>query len=191
MNNPNPVTGVPKWLSRTIVALLAAQVALLWTHGSMLQRQHNDLQSLREDVQSLADSLDQEQQDGLDDGTGQDGSGSATADPAVPVPVRQARRPRARHRAPALLRVQDPGKEPSEGGEQAAKELADSRQSGKDAVAKARKTQEQLSITENYRKAEEKAALEGAYKRWLPWIAFGAAAGLAAMVMRAWLNRRS
>ena len=184
---PKPASTVPKWLGRTIVTLLAAQLALLWTHGSMLQRQHEDLQSLREDIQSLTDSLDQEQ-DGWDDGSGQDGS--PAVDPAL-VPARRLRHPRPRHGRPALLRVQDPGNPPADGEDQGAKDMAETRKSAQDAVAQAHKVQEQLSIAENYRKAEEKAKVEGEFKRWAPWVAFIGAVGVAAMMLRGWLRNRS
>jgi hypothetical protein len=184
---PKPAPSIPRWLSRTVVTLLAAQLALLWTHGSMLQRQHEDLQSLRDDIQALSESLDQEQ-DGWDDGSGQDGN--SAADPAL-VPARRLRHLRARKGRPALLRVQDPGEQPSGSDQQAAKDLADSLKSGKDAVAQARKVQSQLSIEENYRKAEEKAKAEGEFKRWLPWAAFLGAVGAGAMMLRGWLRTRS
>ena len=184
--NPGPpaTPPLPTWLGRTVVILLALQVGLLWTHGSLLQRQHDDLQALREDVQALADNLDQNQ-----DGTDADG-----ADPdASPVRNRLLRRS-ARHRprrgAPALVRVQDPAKDP-DADEQGAKDLESSRRSGQDAVAKARQVQGQLSIAENIRKADEKAALQHEGNRWLPWLAFGGAAGLLGLVARAWLRRRS
>ena len=68
MSEPqSPSTG-PTWLNRGVILLLALQVGLLWTHGSMLQRQHDDIQGLRDDVQSLAESLDQE--DGWDSSEG-------------------------------------------------------------------------------------------------------------------------
>jgi hypothetical protein len=188
MNEPRPAPAVPKWLSRTVVALLAAQLGLLWTHGSMLQRQHDDLMALREDVQALSDSLDQEQ-DGLDDNGGQDSNPAAYPGAA---PAHRVRHLRGRRGRSALLRVQDPAPEPSDAGDQqGAKDLANVRKSAQDAVAQAHKVQEQLSLTENYRKAEEKAKAEGEFKRWLPWAACLGAVGVAAMMLRGWLRSRS
>jgi len=181
---PNPAPVIPRWVGRTVITLLALQVGLLWTHGSLLQRQHDDLQALREDVQALADSLDQNQ-DGWDgDGTDQDAS------PARSRYLRRGAGRRLRRGPAGLVRVQDPAQAP-DADDQGAKDLAASRQSGQDAVAKARRVQGQLSISENIRKADEKAALEREGNRWLPWLAFGGAAGVLAVVVRAWLRRRS
>jgi len=196
MSEPTPTPSLPGWLSRTLVVLLVVQVALLWTHGSMLQRQHDDLEALRGDVQALADSLDQDQ-DGWDaDGGDQDASPVRRAVPRPsrvrPGSVRAFRRHGLRPGRPALLRVQDPAKAPADPEEQQpAKELDASRKSAQEAVAKARQVQGQLSITENIRKADERAALEGAGSRWLPWLAFGGAAAVLALLGRAWFRRRS
>lgn len=182
MSQSNPVPALPRWLSVSIVLLLAAQVGLLWTHGRMLQRQHEDIQALREDVQNLADDL-YEDQDGWD----------SSEDDPNPRPVR-ALRPRPHPRAAvrrggrlapaAYLQAQ------GEGDEATRKELDATRQSGKDAVAKARKVQGQLSWEENARKAEEKAKLEGAGHSWVTWTWAATGAAVAALAVRALLRRR-
>ena len=184
--NPGPPAAPhpPKWLGRAVVTLLALQVGLLWTHGSLLQRQHDDLQALREDVQALADTLDQNQ-----DGAGADGT-DPDASPVRNRHLRRGARHRLRRGPAALVRVQDPAKAP-DADDQGAKDIEASRKSGQEAVAKARTVQGQLSISENIRKADEKAALEHEGNRWLPWLAFGGAAGLLGVVARAWLRRRS
>ena len=178
MSETRPAPVVPKWLSRTVVTLLALQVGLLWTHGSLLQRQHDDLQALREDVQALAESLDQDQDP--DDG---DAAG-ARARPARAVP-----RHRGRVRRVAFQQAEaprDPAADPSD--QTAAQELDAARRSGQEAVAQARDAQEKLSISENARKAEAAAqASAGARRTWL-WA--GAGAVLLVLAGRALLRRR-
>jgi hypothetical protein len=77
MNDPSSPSNGSIWLSRSVVVLLALQVGLLWTHGSMLQRQHDDIQALREDVQAMAESLDD--QDEWDSSQGDPGASPARA----------------------------------------------------------------------------------------------------------------
>jgi hypothetical protein len=161
------------------VILLVLQLGLLWTHGSMLQRQHDDLQALREDVQDLADSLDQDQDQ-------QDWDTTGAARPARMRPGLRAHRPfgglvRARHQAPAA--------DPDSGDRAAAQELDASRRSAQEAVAQARDTQQKLSVPEAFRKAEARSALNaaGAGRRWL----WGLAVALLALTgLRAVLRRR-
>jgi|GEM_PF-376109 ElaB/YqjD/DUF883 family membrane-anchored ribosome-binding protein len=178
MSEPQPDPVIPKWLSRSVVSLLAVQVALLWTHGSLLQRQHDDIQALREDVQALADSLDQDWDDDQ-------------ADPQ-PHPARWARHHQGR--APvrsAYLQAQDPAKAPAEEGDPALKKDLDSvRQSEQDAIAKAHEAQEKLSIQANIDKAEAKAAQEKAADAWKPWLWVGLSAAAVALLARAVLRRR-
>jgi ElaB/YqjD/DUF883 family membrane-anchored ribosome-binding protein len=174
MNAPRP-TPFPQWLSISIVVLLAAQVGLLWTHGSLLQRQHEDIQDLREDVQSLADDLYQDP-DGSDSG-----DGDAGLSPARLLHHHRRRRPvRA-----AWAQAQG---EPDDAARQ---ELEASRQSGRDAVAKARKVQDQVSWSVNAQKAEDRAKAqetESNGRTWM-WLATGVAA--AALMIRLKLRRRA
>jgi hypothetical protein len=163
-----------KWSSRSVIALLTLQVGLLWIHGSLIQRQHDDIQALRGDVQALADSLDQDQDD--DDTTGA---------------ARPVRSPVGRHgrvRRVAFQQAPEPpraaAEPPDPGDSAAAQELEAAKRSAQEAVAKARDTQEKMSIPENIRLADEKARLAAAGKHgppW-PWIGAGAAAVLALWV---------
>lgn len=182
MSEPQPVPVIPKWLSRSVVTLLTVQVALLWTHGSLLQRQHDDIQSLREDVQALADSLDQNW-----DG---DESGAETQ----AHPARWAHRPGHHPVRAARLRTQAPGKAPADEGDPALKDLQkdlDSvRQSEQDALAKARDAQEKLSLQANLGKAEAKADREAAAEPWKPWLWVAAATAAAATLARSLYRRR-
>lgn len=174
-------TPVPRWLSVSILALLTAQVGLLWTHGSMLQRQHEDIQALREDVQSLADDLYQDQEGG-DPGANDEG---ASAQPARMV----------RHRRPGHRRVawiQAPSAPADEGDpalKEARKDLDTSLQSGKEAVAKARKTQDQLSWSVNAQKAEEAARMQDAADKGRTWMWVATAVAAAALMLRLKLRR--
>ncbi|MGA2079510.1 MAG: hypothetical protein ABSH53_02680 [Holophaga sp.] len=183
MSQPNPTPAYPKWLSVSIVVLLTAQVALLWTHGSMLQRQHEDIQDLREDLQSLAEDLYQDQ----------DGWDSNEEDPN-PQPTAMVRHHRPGRSVRAAW-MQGQGQQPASGEgedaqEQAAKKDLDAaRQSGQEAVAKAHKVQEQLSLTENARKAEEKAKIMAEGESWRIWMWVGACLAAAALMLRLRLRR--
>jgi hypothetical protein len=176
MSETQPAPVVPKWLSRTVVTLLALQVGLLWTHGSLLQRQHDDIQALREDVQALADSLDQDDWDSSDIG---------------PHPARFARRQGGGMVRTAYLRAEEAGKD--EGDQElkdTQKDLANARQSALDAVAKARATQEKMSISAAIDKAEAKAKLQAEGDTWKPWLWVGVAVVAVALMVRAILRRR-
>jgi len=177
MSTPNPAPGIPKWLSRSIVTLLVVQVALLWTYGSLLQRQHDDIQALREDVQDLADSLDQDQDQDWDSNESE----------AQPHPARWAGH---RHRPARAAYLQAPSDEADPALKDLKKDLDSTRQSEQDALAKARDVQEKLSYEENARKAELKARQEAAGKSRSPWLWAGAGAVAAALVLRAFYRRR-
>jgi hypothetical protein len=181
MSEPHPAPIIPKWLSRSVVTLLALQVGLLWVHGSLLQRQHDDLQALREDVQALADSLDQDQDEW-------DSSG------IEPNPARWAgHRGRPAARA-AYLRAEESGKAPEGEGDQALTELQkdmdQTRKSERDAVAKARDTQEKMSIQANIQKAEDKARAQADTDSWMPWVWGAVAVSVLALLVRAIFRRR-
>jgi hypothetical protein len=179
MNEPHPAPVLPKWLSRSVVILLALQVGLLWVHGSLLQRQHDDLMALREDVQALADSLDQNEDEWDSNGIG-------------PNPARWAGHRGHRTARAAYLRTEEAGKAPE--GDQALTELKKDtdqvRQSERDAVAKARDTQEKLSISANIQKAEDKARAEAVTHDWMPWVWSAVAATVLALLVRALFRRR-
>ncbi len=182
MSQPNPVPALPRWLSVSIVLLLTAQVGLLWVHGSMLQRQHEDIQALRDDVQNLAEDL-YEDEDGWDSNDDDPSPRPAHAAWTRHHPRTASRRGR---RAVPAAYLQAQG----EGDEETRKELDSTRQSGKDAVAQARKVQGQLSWTENARKAEEKARMEDAGHTWVTWLWVATGAAVAALAVRSFLRRR-
>jgi len=181
-STPDPApgcSGPSPWLGRSIVILLILQLGLLWTHGSMLQRQHDDLQALRADVQDLADSMDQDQDP-------QDWDTTGAARPARMRPGLRAHRPvgglvQARHQAPAA--------DPDPGDRAAGQELDAARRSAQDAVAQARDTQQKLSIPEAVRRAEARSALNaaGVSVRWF-WALGAVLVALAGF--RAFLRRR-
>ena len=177
MSDPKPAPVLPAWLSRAVVALLVVQVGLLWTHGSLLQRQHDDILALREDVQALADSLDQDQD-----------WDSNEADPS-PHPARWAEHHGGRKARAVLVRTATED-EPDPALKEAKKDLDATRKSQQDAIAKARDTQEKMSITANIEKAEAKARLETESESWQRWIWLGAAVAVAGLVVRAVLRRR-
>jgi ElaB/YqjD/DUF883 family membrane-anchored ribosome-binding protein len=178
MSDSNTPPVLPKWLSRSVVILLALQVGLLWTHGSLLQRQHDDIQSLREDVQALADSLDQDQDDG--------DSNEADSGPQ-PHAARWIRRKHKARVVRATYAAQDEG-------DPALKDLNNDqervRQSERDAIAKARDAQEKLSIQANIQKADAKAQREAQAQPWKPWLWVGGAAAAAILLGRSLYRRR-
>jgi hypothetical protein len=172
MNEPQPRPSVPSWIQGAVIMLLAAQVGMLWMHGSMLERQHTDLRALREDVQDLAESLD-DFQGSLDD------TGSGDLRPS---------RNRLHRAHPRIQRVRMEEPDPEEAQRQ---RVVDQRKAEKEAVAKARDVQEKLSLEANARKADEKAQAEAKAhpSNHLGW--FVAAAAVLALLVRAWLRRRN
>ena len=163
-------TQQPKWIKGGFFLVLTAQLALLWLQGMQLNRQHHDLAGLREDLQSLAENLEQHS------------SGSQETEEGY-APARSRRA----HRS-VYLRVhrQEEDKEASA----AAKELKESKESGQKAVKDARKVQSQLSISENAKKAEEKAKVKEAVSTWEMWALAAGAAVLVAFLVRGWLKTR-
>lgn len=164
------------WLGSVVVGLLVAQLGLAWVQGRLLHRQHQDIQGLREDIQSLVESLDQDTAD-------------TTAEEGSLAPARTKHRAR---RGPRFARAnyiaQEDSPDPAE--QSAKKDLEESKQSAQKAVKDAREIQQKLSISENIRKADEKAKLERAQNAWQKWIWIGLGAGLVALVVRSWLRRR-
>jgi hypothetical protein len=153
--------------------MLGMQLVLAWIHGSLLNRQHQDLVALREDIQVLADSLDPSNQ--------QDGTSDTEIDPARGHRIRVPRYQRVR-----LIQNPPPPNEE----DQARKDLEDSNASAKKAVSEAREVQSKLSIEENIRKADEKAKVESAENTWQKWLLVALGAGVLAVAIRSWLNRR-
>ena len=174
---PQPPSRMPSWLAPVVVALLTAQLAMLWIQGGLLHRQHQEIRDLRDDIQSLAESIDSIQSTD----TGTDGD-------FAPSSIRLNRdRPRLKR----IYRLQEtPPSTPQTDEERARKDLDASRASAQKAVSEAREVQSKLSIEENARKAEEKAKVERAQNAWQKWIWLALAAGFIAYVVRAWLRRR-
>lgn len=172
MSEAKQTLRVSPWLGGTVLTLLVLQMGLLWIQGTMLQRQHEDLLGLREDVQAMAETLDQE-------------PGAGDAEGGAPSPARW--RVRRQRRGP--VRAAWLQSEPDED-QRARKELEASKQSSREAVAKARDTQEKLSITEAIRRADDQAKVDAAAHKARPWLWAGAGLALLAMVIRAVLRRR-
>jgi len=165
------------WLGGSVVTLLVLQLGLLWIQGSQVQRQREDILGLREDVQAMADSLDEDQQGGVE------GDGR-------PVLVRMRGHGRVRgHRPARLARVTyfQARPDPDEG---ARKELDQAQRSAQEAVAKAREVQGQLSLSENARKAQEKAQVDAEGRKLRPWLWAGAGLALLAMLARSVIRKR-
>jgi hypothetical protein len=165
-------TVVPRWFLAAVIALLTVQVGMLWLHGSLLERQHADMAALREDVQDLADSLDEFQ--GTFDDTGSDGLSPSRWRHGV------------RHHAALRVRLDEP-QDPEDAQRKA---IENQRKAEKDAVAKARDLNEKLSITENARKADEKAKAEAATHPYRHLVWAGVALGVLALLLRSWARRR-
>lgn len=168
-SRPRPM--LPRWLAPAIVVLLFMQLVLAWVQGGLLHRQHKELLALREDVQVLTETLEE--------GLWQEDEIEGSLAPAY-------RRPRHG----ALQRVCLVQEVPPQEEEPAQKELQETTRSAQDAVKKAREAQSQLSIEENYRKAEEKKALESGSSRWQMWALVALGAGLLTLGVRAWLRSR-
>jgi hypothetical protein len=179
MSEPTSPIRPGRWLGPTIVILLAAQLCLVWLHGSLLNRQHQDLQDIRSEIANLSDTI----AEGQDDSSQEDEALSPALDLAVRPGHRVSRRlhhPRAR-----FVRVQDEGQD-AEGRNRELDELRKSQQSGQEAVAKGKKVRSILSIEENARKAEAKDKALGITRSWIP----GIVAVLAALGFVFWRLRR-
>lgn len=177
--NPEPRQGpsFPRGLGAAVVLLLALQLVLGYIQGGLLHRQHGELQSMRADLQDLAEALEQSQ--GATGGTvGEDNPWTFT------------QRPLTHRRAPRLLKVHRLSPEGDEATDQAKKDLQQARESAQKAVQDSRKVREQLSITENARKAEEKAKAEAAQNEWKKWSLGALVLVVLAFFLRSWLRRR-
>lgn len=160
----------PSWIQGAFALILTAQLALLWLQGMQLNRQHHDLAGLREDMQALAETLEQHS-----------GESQETEEGYAPA---RSRHPR---RSP-YLRVHR--QEEDKDAAAAAKELQASKESGQKAVKDARKVQSQLSLSENAKKAKEKAKVKEAVSNWEMWALAAGALVLGAFLVRGWLKSR-
>jgi lipoate-protein ligase A len=145
--------------------MLGIQLALLWAQGALLNRQQAELAAMRLEIRRLTIAVDAALL-----------PNEAPGAPAFPASSRSSR-PWA---AKAMFS--------EDGG--AGREMEKSKESAREAVKKARDAQEKISISENARKAEEKASAEQEKKKWTRWL--GAALLLAAIAFagNAWRNRK-
>jgi hypothetical protein len=174
MSEPKPTVRISPWLGGSVLTLLVLQLGMLWLQGSMVQRQRQDIQGLREDVQAMSDSLDEDSQ-----------SGDSPADGRLsPARLRSHRRRPARAVRAAYFQEQGDQQEAD-----ARKDLDKTMASAKEAVAKARDTQQKMSISENIRKADEKAKVEAEGQKFRPWLWGAAAVALLLMVARSLRKR--
>lgn len=195
--NDSPQPGRPGWISPTLVALLAAQVGLLWLCGGLLNRQNGEIMAMREDIQDLTEAVDNitsDQAPATEDGNFQPAASHLRARPAPP---------KHRHHAPHFQRasfgsgparanavLQDTQEKPQDEQDQAAKDIKEANESAKKAVAEARDTQQKLSLSENARKAEEKKKVESATASFLPIVYAAMAIGILAFIIgRVWRAR--
>ncbi|MBI4912117.1 MAG: hypothetical protein HY823_05225 [Acidobacteria bacterium] len=168
--SPPAPPGLPPWIGRAIVALLALQLGLGYVQGMLLHRQQSELQAIRGDLQDLADLVEQ--------GQGGTWESSGSRDGWAPA----SRREEAPRSARAVLESEEDGR--------ARKEVQDAQKDARKAVQDARKAQEQLSLEENAKKAQQKAKIEEAQSQWLTWSLAAVAAVALALGLRGWWRRR-
>jgi len=171
-----PTPTLPRRFAIAIVALLSAQLGLLWMQGSMLERQHGDLQSLRQDVQDLSENLEQFE-----------GSFDQGASDSF---VRPSSRRLPGHRRGRALRVRLE-EQRSESDEGVRKQLEENRKSEREQVDKAYELKAKLSLAENARIADEKAKVEAAAHPTRRLASIAMAVVLGVLLVGFWLKRRS
>jgi hypothetical protein len=164
----------PRWLGLAIVVLLSLQLALGYVQGALLNRQKEELRALRSDLQDLAEAVEQSH-------------GASAGDPEAgevwrPLALRRPGKPAHAVVARTVLDVDED--------ERARKELQQSLDSGKKAVADSRKAQEQVSITENARKAEVRKDIDKAENHWLKGSLLALGLVTLGLLARAWFRRR-
>jgi len=188
MSDQRPIVRISPWLGGGVLTLLVLQLGLLWLQGSLVQRQREDILGLREDVQAMAESLEDDPQ----------GQAESEGRP-IPVRLRAHVRTHARHRVrlvrAAWFQAKTDDDDKANGGkadelDAARRDLDRSKQSTKEALDKARDVQDKLSITENIRKAEDKAKVMAEGQQLRPWLWAGAGLALLAMIARPLLRRR-
>lgn len=187
--NEAPQPRQSAWIQSALVAVLAAQVGLLWLHGGLLNRQYGEMQAMRQDIQDLTEALDNS------------ASGQAQAPEEGsyrPASVdRRTNRGHPRHQCAGMQNVshvkfilQDTQDNAPEGQDQATKDLEQSRDSAKKAIADAHDAQKKISIQENIRKADEKKKVEAATSSFYPLVYWAMGIGLLAFIVgRVWRAR--
>jgi hypothetical protein len=155
-----------RWFPIIAITMLVLQLALLWIQGALLNRQRAELEAMRSDIRNLASAINETL-------IGEDQSYDAPVNPAK-------MRPKRLWIEQALFaeeaRIID--------------DLEKSRESAQDAVKKARDAQEKLSISENVRKAEEKAKIETEKKKWHRRLGLALLLAVLSFFAGTWLKNR-
>ena len=155
-----------RWFPTITVVLLCAQLVLLWLHGSLLNNQRSDIASLRYEIRELAALINETL-------TIEDGEYTTPA---------TGTKPRTEPHHLKLATMQQDG-------DSIRNDLEKPRESARDAVRQAREAQEQASLTENAKKAEEKAKAKKERQPWPRWVGIVIAAMIGAAT-GVWLRNR-
>ncbi len=194
--NESPQPRQSGWVQSALVAVLAAQVGLLWLHGGLLNRQHSEMQAMRQDIQDLTEALDSSASDYgqiPEEGSFQPASSGQSTNQGS-----NGRHQRhQRHRHPRIQTVshvnfilQDTQDNAPEGQDPTIKDVQKTRDSEKKAIADARDIRQKLSIEENIRKADEKKKVEAATSSFYPLVYWAMGIGLLAFIVgRVWRAR--
>ncbi len=187
--NESPHPRQPGLIQWTLVAVLTAQVGLLWLHGGLLNRQHGDLVAMRQDIQDLTEALDSGA--GYDAQTPEEGAyRPASGGNRAGRGHQHRQHPRLQAVSHIRFVLQDAQDNAPDGQDPAMKEIQKSRDSAKKAVADSRDIQQKLSFEENARKAEEKKKVEAATNSFYPWVYAAMGIGLLAFIAgRVWRAR--
>lgn len=181
------------WVQWALVAVLAAQVGLLWLHGGLLNRQHGELQAMRQDIQDLTEALDNsfdDQDQAPEAGRYQLSSTGRRAGPPRGQHSRRHQRTRLQAVSNANFVLQDAQDNAPEGQDPTMKDLQKTQDSQKKAVADARDIRQKLSIEENIRKADEKKKVEAATSSFYPLVYWAMGIALLAFIVgRVWRAR--
>jgi len=184
--NESPQPRQPGWVQSALVAVLAAQVGLLWLHGGLLNRQHGEMQGMRQDIQDLTEVMDSIAIDHAQ--TPEEGSFK---------PASSGNRTNRHHQRPRIQTVshvnfilQDTQDNAPEGQDPTMKDVQKTRDSEKKAITDARDIRQKLSIEENIRKADEKKKMEAATSSFYPLVYWAMGIGLLAFIVgRVWRAR--
>ncbi len=187
--NEQPQPRQPGWIQSALVAVLAAQVGLLWLHGGLLNRQHHEMQGMRQDIEDLTEALDSSTNEHLQ--APEEGSFRPASHDQRPNKG-HLRHPQPRFQTVSHVKfiLQDTQDNAPEGQDPTMKDLQKTRDSQKKAVADARDIQKKISIEENIRKADEKKKVEAATSSFYPLVYWAMGIGLLAFIVgRVWRAR--
>ena len=188
--NESPQPRQYGWIQSALVAVLAAQVGLLWLHGGLLNRQHGEMLAMRQDIQDLTDALENSASD--DSQVPEEGSfhPASSSQSSLRPHHRRHQHPRIQTVSHLNFILQDTQDNAPEGQDPAMKDLQKSKESAKKAIADARDMRQKLSIEENIRKADEKKKVEAATSSFYPLVYWAMGIGLLAFVVgRVWRAR--